>query len=273
MQPRGSDRLFDLGVTLTCWLYFTLGFIVFFSPFYIASGLFSSRKTAAFQRYNRAFYRGFFFLLRHLAPQQHWQIDPRIGTLRGAIVVCNHRSYLDPLLLIAQLQRATTVVKSLFFTLPIFGWVIRTAGYIPATATGRQAGVLLAQLEEMPAYFAAGGTLFIFPEGTRSRDGRISALHPGALKLARRFGVPVHVLSVKNTERLFTPGTFLFAASSPNAISLRWCATIPPQDLDQSPAELGHRMHLAMTAPPDAMASHESPERTTQHPNLPENSQ
>ena len=130
------DRAIDIVVTLACWLYFTLGFLVLFAPRYVASGLFSSRKQEAFQRYNRAFYRGFFRLLRAIAPRQRWEIDERIASLRGAVIVCNHRSYLDPLLLIAQLERATTIVKSVFFTLPIFGWVIRTAGYLPATATG-----------------------------------------------------------------------------------------------------------------------------------------
>jgi len=241
-----ADRWFDLGVTLTCWLYFTLGFLVLFSPLYLAAALFFSRKEAAFQRYNRAFYRGFFLLLRTIAPRQRWEIDERIAALRSSVIVCNHRSYLDPLLLIAQLERATTIVKSVFFTLPIFGWVIRTAGYLPATATGRFAGLMLARMEAMPAYFASGGTLFVFPEGTRSRDGRVGALNQGALKIARQCSVPVHILCLENTERLFTPGVFLFAASRPNVIRLRLIETIPVQDLQPSLADLGNRVRQAM---------------------------
>ncbi|WP_310600924.1 lysophospholipid acyltransferase family protein [Desulfobulbus sp.] len=246
MWRRSADRWFDLGVTLTCWLYFTLGFIVLFAPLYIASGLFSSRKEAAFQRYNRAFYRGFFFLLRTIAPRQRWEIDDRIGSLRGSVIVCNHRSFLDPLLLIAQLERSTTIVKSVFFTLPIFGWVIRTAGYLPATATGRLAGLMLARMEAMPTYLAAGGNLFVFPEGTRSRDGRVGALNLGAFKIARQCRVPLHVLCLENTERLFTPGVFLFAAGTPNRIRLRLVETIPVRDLKTDPAALATRARLAM---------------------------
>jgi len=241
-----ADRWFDLGVTLTCWLYFTLGFLVLFAPRYIVSGLFSSRKEEAFQRYNRAFYRGFFSLLQIIAPRQRWEIDDRIASLRGAVIVCNHRSYLDPLLLIAQLERATTIVKSVFFTLPIFGWVIRIAGYLPATATGRFAGLVLARMEAMPAYLAAGGTLFVFPEGTRSRDGQVGTLNQGALKIARQCRVPVHVLRLENTERLFTPGVFLFAASRPNVIRLRLSDTIPAEELESSLIDLGNRIRRAM---------------------------
>lgn len=246
MRRWSADRWFDLGVTLTCWLYFTLGFIVLFAPRYIASGLFSSRKEEAFQGYNRAFYRGFFRLLRAVAPRQRWEIDERINALRGSVIVCNHRSYLDPLLLIAQLERATTIVKSVFFTLPIFGWVIRTAGYLPATAAGQFAGLMLDRMETLPAYLASGGNLFVFPEGTRSRDSSVGALNQGALKIARQCGVPLHVLALENTDRLFTPGVFLFAASRPNVIRLRLIETIPVQDPQPSLADLGNRVRLAM---------------------------
>ena len=246
MRQWSADRWFDLGVTLTCWLYFTLGFIVLFAPRYIASGLFSSRKEKAFQRYNRAFYRGFFRLLRTIAPRQRWEIDERIASLRGAVIVCNHRSYLDPLLLIAQLERATTIVKSVFFTLPIFGWVIRTAGYLPATATGRFAGLMLARMETIPLYLSSGGNLFVFPEGTRSRDGGVGPLNQGALKIARQCRVPVHVLALENTERLFTPGVFLFAASRPNVIRLRLIETIPAEEVQSSLTDLGNRVRLVM---------------------------
>ncbi len=271
MQRWSADRWFDLVVTLTCWLYFTLGFLVLFAPRYAASGLFSSRKEEAFQRYNRAFYRGFFRLLRAVAPRQRWEIDERIAALRGAVIVCNHRSYLDPLLLIAQLERATTVVKPVFFTLPIFGWVIRTAGYLPATATGRFAGLLLARMEAMPAYLASGGNLFVFPEGTRSRDGRVGALNQGALKIARQCGVPVHVLALENTDNLFTPGVFLFAASRANVIRLLLIETIPAEAFQSGLADLGHRVRLAMERGQAGSGPHSPDEVPSSPPPFPEN--
>ena len=270
-QWSAADRLFDLGVTLTCWLYFTLGFIVLFAPRYIASGLFSSRKEAAFQQYNRAFYRGFFLLLKAIAPRQRWQIDDRIASLRGSVIVCNHRSYLDPLLLIAHLERATTIVKSVFFTLPIFGGVIRTAGYLPATATGRFAGLMLARMETLPAYLASGGNLFVFPEGTRSRDGQIGTLNQGALKIARQCRVPVHVLCLENTDRLFTPGFFLFAARTPNQIRLQLIETIPAEELQPSLADLGNRVRLAMERSQAGLGAQGSEASSPSPPFFPEN--
>lgn len=246
MVSRGADRLFDLAVTLLCWLYFTVGFLVFFSPLYLAAALFSSRPEQAFQRYNRIFYRGFFALLRTIAPRQQWVIDQRIASLRSSVIVCNHCSYLDPLLLIALLGRSKTIVKTVFFNLPIFGWVIRTAGYLPATATDNFAGLMLTQLETMGDYLASGGNLFIFPEGTRSRDGRIGTLHQGALKIARQFGAPVYVLCLQNTDRLFPSGAFLFAARRPNIISLRLVDHIAAAEGQLSLPELSERIRQAL---------------------------
>ena len=222
------DRLVDIIVTLLCWLYFTLGFVLFFSPFYIAGALFSSRPEMLFQRLNRTFYRGFFLLLRWIAPRQQWSIDERIGAIRSSVVVCNHLSYLDPLLLIALLDRAKTIVKPVYFTIPIFGWVLRKAGYFPATASGPSAGLMVAQMETMEAYLAGGGNLFIFPEGTRNRGGEIGPLSAGALKIARYCRAPVHVLCLRNTERLFTPGRFFFYSRRPNRISVGIVDRIDP---------------------------------------------
>ena len=233
-------------VTLICWLYFTLGFLLFFLPFYLVAFFFSSRPEDAFQRYNRNFYRGFITLLRCLTPRQQWSIDPRIASLRSAVIVCNHLSYLDPLLLIALLDRCKTVVKPIFFSLPLFAWVIRTAGYFPASARGRWAGLMLTQMEHMAAYLADGGNLFIFPEGTRSRNGGVGALNKGALKIARQCRAPVYVLCLRATDRLFRPGTFFFSTREPIHISIRVIDHIPPlQDAD-SLEELTNRIRSAL---------------------------
>lgn len=246
MQAGYADRAVDIVVTLLCWLYFTLGFVVFFSPFCLAAALFSPRPELAFQRCNRQFYRGFFALLRMVAPRQHWEFDDRIAAIRSAVVVCNHLSYLDPLLLIALLDRARTIVKPIFFSVPIFAWVIRSAGYFPAAATGKFAGLVLTQMESMAAYLAGGGTLFIFPEGTRSRDGRIGTLHPGALKIARQCHVPIYVLCLDNTDQVFTPGSFFFSTRKPTRISVRLVDRIDPGADQASLADLSGRIRRTL---------------------------
>ncbi|EKD35914.1 MAG: Phospholipid/glycerol acyltransferase, partial [uncultured bacterium] len=92
-----------------------------------------------------------------------------------------------------------------------------------------------------------GGNIFIFPEGTRSRDGRIGNLNSGALKIARMCKAPIYVLQLKNTDKLFTPGRFWFNTRQPNTIGVKLIERIEPDYLHNSPstAELLLRVRQA----------------------------
>ena len=246
VETRLTNRLYDITVTLTCWTYFTLGFLLLFSPFYIATCLFTSRPEYYFQRLNRAFYRGFFFILKKIAPRQKWDLDVNIGQIRSSIIVCNHLSYLDPLLLIALLDRSKTIVKPVFFSVPIFGWVIRTAGYFPEAATKHFAQIMLKQMETMAEYLEGGGNLFIFPEGTRNRSGSIGTLNQGALKIARYCKAPIYILCLRNTNKLFTPGKFFFSTRQHNTISVRIADHLVLDPQKVSLADLSARIHRSL---------------------------
>ena len=129
-----------------------------------------------------------------------------MAAISSSVIICNHLSYLDPLLLIALFPQQKTIVKTRFFGAPVFGWIITKSGYIPATGEGRFAAMMIRQMETMPAYLKRGGNLFVFPEGTRSRDGKIGKLQVGALKIARINHAPVLVLQICDSDKLFTPG-------------------------------------------------------------------
>jgi len=218
----------DLVVTLLLWAYFTLGFIVFFSPVYLAAYLFSENREYAFQRLNHNFYKGFFFLIRILIPGQKWRIADEIKSIRSSVIVCNHLSYLDPLLLISLFPRHKTIVKSTFFKVPIFGWMLKQSGYIPSTSEGRLSELLIERIDAMDGYLASGGNLFVFPEGTRSRDGTIGRLNKGAFKIARLCHTPIKVLHIRNTNKLFMPGKFLFNTLVSNIITVEPISGIEP---------------------------------------------
>jgi 1-acyl-sn-glycerol-3-phosphate acyltransferase len=230
------DLLRDFFITIICWAWFTLGFIGFFSWRYAAAGFFAREKEFSFQRLNSLFYRIFFRIVRFTARNHNWVIDEQAAAIRSAVIVCNHLSYLDPLLLIALYERHRTVVKTRFFRMPIFGWVLKNAGYIPATAEGRFARLWIDRMESMAGYLRSGGNLFIFPEGTRSRDGRIGPLNRGALKIARLCKAPVYVLLLSNTDKLFPPGKFLFHTGARNTISLKLIGHIEPDYRDRTPS-------------------------------------
>ena len=209
----------DLAVTLLLWVYFTVGFVVFFLPFYAGAYWLKSSPEAAFQKLNHYFYRIFFRYLRLLVPGLTIRVDPALGRLRGAVVVCNHHSYLDPLLFQAIFARQTTIVKSSFFRVPIFGWFIKIAGYMPASAEGPFGDLMLRRMDSLRGFFAEGGVMFVFPEGTRRPDRPVGPLHEGAFKIAHRCRVPLAVARIRHTEKIFQPGRFLFRTGE--AVTIR----------------------------------------------------
>jgi 1-acyl-sn-glycerol-3-phosphate acyltransferase len=180
-----ENRLRDFTVTVILWTYYILGFIFFFSPFYLAVLIFSDRRDTAFQRLNYRLHRLFFVLLRALAPKVKWRIADDVKAIRSSVIIANHLSFLDPLLFVALFAKQKTIVKSDYFRLPVFGWILRTSGYIPSLAEGTFAADMVDQIKNMEEYLAEGGNLFIFPEGHRSRDGRIGPFDQGAFKIAR----------------------------------------------------------------------------------------
>jgi 1-acyl-sn-glycerol-3-phosphate acyltransferase len=215
------DRLSDFVVTLICWVYFIFAFLFFFSFFYIAAFLFCKDRERAFQYIDHLFLKGFLWLLRVLAPRHKWEIDSEICTISGSIIVCNHLSYLDPLIFISLWSRQKTIVKTKFFHVPVFGWFIKVSGYLPSTTEGVHAKRMIEQVESMGEFLENGGNLFVFPEGTRNPDGDLGDFYKGVFKIGRMYRCPIHVLHLCNTDKLFTPGTFFFNTRVHNRIRMK----------------------------------------------------
>ena len=228
------DQIIDCGVTITCWTWFIFGFLLFFVWPYVAFALFSKDSETHFQRLNSCFYRIFFSILKVMAPSQRIEIDGQAAAISSSVIICNHLSYLDPLVLIALFPRQKTIVKSRFFRVPVFGWIISKSGYIPASGEEPFSGIMIRQMETMASFLREGGNFFVFPEGTRSRNGKIGELQVGALKIARINRAPVVILQIRNSDKLFTPGKFLFNTRRKNTISLKVIDRIEP-DYEKNP--------------------------------------
>jgi len=232
----------DVFVTLLLWLYFIFGYLFFYSPLFIRAYFFSGNREKALQGLLHRYCRSFFSIVRLLIPRLSIQVQPDVRTLHSAVVVCNHVSYLDPLLLIAIFRNQKTIVKSTFFKVPIFGWILKASGYIPSSGGSPDSKPVLDRIENMGAYLSSGGILFIFPEGTRSRDGKIGRFHTGAFKIANRFNVPLRVLAIRNTQHLFRPGRFLFHTDGGYAIQVELLGSIEPAVPGQRLASLQTQM-------------------------------
>ncbi len=127
-----------------------------------------------------------------------------------AILACNHLSYADWLFMPLTLSRRVTfVAKAEYFTTPGFkGWLqknfFRGAGQVPIDRSGADAaaGALLAAKNVLDRDELFG----IFPEGTRSHDGRLYRGKTGVARLALETKVPVIPVAVVGTDIVAPPG-------------------------------------------------------------------
>lgn len=223
-------KLIDFLVTAILWIYYIAGFVLIFTPY--VAWLCATGKTdeLAFQALFHRFYAVFFRLCLLLVPGLIIRVDPRLSSVRSSVIVCNHQSYLDPLLFIATFKKHKTIVKNTFFLVPVFGWFMKKNGYIPSSANGKYMALVLKHLSEMKNYLDSGGNLFIFPEGTRSRNGQLNDFNKGAFSIADQSRAPLVIAYVKNTGRLFKPGTGLFNTCQRNTIELGYLGEISPDD-------------------------------------------
>lgn len=106
----------------------------------------------------------------------------------GSLVCSNHQSYFDPIAVgIAFRRRLNYLARASLFRSRFFGWLIRYLDAIPI----ERDGMGLAGLKETMRRLRRGEMVLIFPEGTRTADGRMQPLKPGFLVVARRCGVPL----------------------------------------------------------------------------------
>jgi len=121
------------------------------------------------------------------------------------LFMSNHQSSLDIFALLAALPLSFKfIAKRQLFVIPFFGWAMRRAGYISIDRDSPREA--LKAIEEAVEKIREGTTVLIFPEGTRSPDGKLLPFMKGAFFLASRAAVPVVPLAIVGTNQLQPPG-------------------------------------------------------------------
>lgn len=125
-------------------------------------------------------------------------IEKHVPDEGPALIVCNHVSYMDALILAATIPRPVRFVMYYrIFQIPVMRWIFRTAKAIPIAGARENPELMRRAFEEIDAALAAGEIVGIFPEGALTKDGEIAAFKSGVEKILERRQVPVVPMALK----------------------------------------------------------------------------
>lgn len=241
MKP---SRVVRVLVTAILWAYWMGAFFAGYWVVFLVAAVVRGRRGIVWALGNYA--ASFFAVARVLLRGLRVEVPERgqLRKLAGTVVVCNHLSFLDPLLLLSLLPVVITIVRADFFRVPIFGWLLRGAGFLgPHLFAEGQPWV-----DRIARHLRTGGNLLIFPEGTRSRDGKLARFKKGAFFLAKHLEAPIVVLKVSGTDGVFPPGQLTFSKPT-RPIEIRALAQIDPTEAaDATTHELTERVYAILGA-------------------------
>ncbi|GKS77446.1 MFS transporter [Acidovorax sp. SUPP950] len=130
--------------------------------------------------------------------------DEHLPTQGAAILVCNHVSFVDAVLLMAASPRPIYfVMDHRIFRVPVLGWLFRLAKAIPIAPQKEDPAVYAAAFERAAQVLREGDLLAIFPEGGITRDGQLQPFKGGIMKIlerAREEGVAPPVIPMALTN-------------------------------------------------------------------------
>jgi 1-acyl-sn-glycerol-3-phosphate acyltransferase len=115
-----------------------------------------------------------------------------------ALIVCNHVSYMDALILAASIPRPVRFVMYYrIFNIPVMSWIFRTARAIPIASPKEDPELMQRAFDEVDAALAGGEIVCIFPEGRLTRDGDIAPFKSGVERILQRRPVPVVPMALR----------------------------------------------------------------------------
>lgn len=116
----------------------------------------------------------------------------------AALVVCNHVSFMDALLISASVRRPIRFVMYYkIFNIPVLSWVFRTAKAIPIAGAKEDPELMERAFADIDAALAAGELVGIFPEGQITRDGELTPFRSGVERILAARPVPVVPMALR----------------------------------------------------------------------------
>jgi 1-acyl-sn-glycerol-3-phosphate acyltransferase len=158
----------------------------------------------------------------------------------------NHESFLDgPMMVMVIPQSVRVIVKKNVFGIPILGWAMRYVGCVPVDR--RAGGGGIKSIEKASRLMRERGYSFlIFPEGTRSLDGKLQRFRRGGFFLAIAGGAPIVPVTIRGTFELMPKGQF---GAKRGTVSVVFHPPVPVDGYSEgNVAELVERVRAAVSS-------------------------
>jgi 1-acyl-sn-glycerol-3-phosphate acyltransferase len=149
------------------------------------------------------------------------------------VMVANHQSFLDILVLFRLFVHFKWVSKAEMFRIPCIGWNMALNRYVRLRRGSPES--IARMMDTCAAHLAAGSSVMIFPEGTRSPDGHLKVFKHGAFTLAQRARVPILPIVVDGTANALPKHGFVLRGR--HAITIRVLDEVPVEDVVGQPLE------------------------------------
>lgn len=149
------------------------------------------------------------------------------------VFLSTHQSYMDIPAMLGYLPAQLRIAaKKSLFRIPFMGWHLTRAGHIPIDRSSTHNAV--ASMQRAAGYLEKGICAFVFPEGTRSRDGYLHGFKKGGFKLALQARAPIIPVTIIGTRRVLPPDSIIFR---PGPVEMYVDAPIPTTDLTEEDLE------------------------------------
>ena len=176
-------------------------------------------------------------------PNPAWPVTiehrERLDDAETYVIVANHQSLLDILVLFRIFAHFRWVSKIENFRIPLVGGVMYMNRYIPLSRGRRES--TLRMMDACRESLNAGTSVLLFPEGTRSETSEMRPFKSGAFELARRTRRPLLPIAIEGTSRALPKRGFVLRGKHP--ITIRILEALPPAAFETlSSQELGRHV-------------------------------
>jgi len=252
---RGFVQGVKRGLEILYGIYFGVVFVLWIIPAWIAVHFISDHRRAG--RFTSAALRILFGLIGcrvTVIGREH------MDTPGAKILASNHTSYFDVLALMLGLGVPYRFVSKMEVgRMPLIGTFLKQMGHLRFDRADRESR--LRQAQEMEEFLRHGESVFVFPEGTFTKEDGVRPFQLGAFKAAVATGAPILPVSLAGTRKLLRDGTYL---PRPGSVTITLSPPIYPRDAkgaeDSSDASGWHELIRLRDAARRAIARHSGEE-------------